>query len=52
VQAQLGAVAGLQGTDEFAAGHDVADRERRENGFIAREDAARMGDRQHVPVDD
>jgi hypothetical protein len=50
VQAQLGAMAGLQRADDLTAGHNFARRQRRENRFIARQDASGMGDRQHVLV--
>jgi hypothetical protein len=50
VQTQFGAMTRLQRADDFAAGYDIARRERRENGFIARQDAAGMGDRQDILI--
>jgi hypothetical protein len=52
VQAQLGAVAGFERPDHFSARDDIASRQRRKHGFVAREDATGMRDRQHVLVDD
>ena len=43
---------GLQRADEFATGHDIASRERREDGLVAREDAAGMGDGEDILIDD
>jgi hypothetical protein len=51
VQAELGAVAGLDGTDDFAATHGLANVERREYGLVAGNHVPRMFDRQHVSVD-
>jgi hypothetical protein len=51
VQAKLAAVAGLECSDYFSARDSLAGRQRRENRFVAREDAAGMRDRQHVLVD-
>ena len=43
---------GLQRANEFATGHDIADRERREDGLVAREDAAGVGDGEDILIDD
>ncbi|HMH58120.1 MAG TPA: hypothetical protein VK537_02955 [Galbitalea sp.] len=52
MQAQLGAVTGFERPDDFAARDNRASRQRREHRFVAGEDAARVRNRKHVPVDD
>jgi hypothetical protein len=52
VQTEFCTVTGLNRADDFAARDNLARRQRRENRFIARQDAAGVSDRQHILVDD
>jgi hypothetical protein len=51
VQAQHGAVPGLERADRLSACHGFALRQRRNHGLIAGEHSTGVGDRQHVAVD-
>jgi hypothetical protein len=48
VQARFSAVAGLERSNDLAAGDRIARRERRRDRLVARDHAARMRNRQHI----